>query len=357
MIAQQLSNRPLILCGEDSLSALPEFLRTHTPDRVLIVCDSNTRRDCLPILLQHAAVLADSPVLELLQGEEHKSLAAVERICDFLLQQGASRKSLLLNLGGGIVGDVSGFAASIFMRGIAFIQIPTTVLSMVDASVGGKTGVNFRGRKNLLGAFQDPLAVLIYPTFIKTLPVEERVSGFAEMIKHALLDSRTAWEQISTINPEQATGWDALIARSVKQKKQITDADFKETGPREQLNLGHTMAHAFEALALERNQQLLHGQAVAAGLFAEILLSEQLGLLTDKRLPNELKQLLDQHYTLFKIQPEDIDQLLLYMGADKKNSAGKIVFSLLASAGHVLLQQQPDEEAIRNALITYSSYA
>ena len=284
MESNQISSDPFIVIGRDSLKKLNSILSHYQNERVIIVCDVNTKQACLPILLEEIPQLNAAPVFELYLGETNKSINEVERLCSFLLDVGAGRKSLIINLGGGIVCDLGGFAASIYMRGIDFIQIPTSLLAMVDASVGGKTGVNFGGLKNMLGTFTQPQAVLVFPNFIQTLPADECVSGFAEMVKHALLSGEDAWEEVSNFDIQQTNNWSDIIEKSIRFKYHITNSDFQEKGNREQLNFGHTIAHAFEALALKRNEDLLHGYAVASGILAELILAEQLHILTESNI-------------------------------------------------------------------------
>jgi 3-dehydroquinate synthase len=293
----------------------------------------------------------------MLIGEAHKSLNEIERLCSFLLDEGVGRKSVIINLGGGIVCDLGGFAASIYMRGIDFIQIPTSLLAMVDASVGGKTGVNFGGLKNMLGSFTQPRAVLVFPNFIRTLPADERTSGFAEMVKHALLSGDDDWEEVSNFDIHQTSNWSEIIEKSIRFKYHITQADFQEKGIREQLNFGHSMAHAFEALALKRNEDLLHGFAVASGILAELILADQLHILTDSNIITKYVELLKNYFTLFHFNENELDSLLQFMHSDKKNKQGNVTFSLIQKPGQIALNIQADEQSIEKALRIYMKYA
>ena len=357
MEANQISLDPFIVIGRDSLKKLNSILSHYQHEQVIIVCDVNTKQACLPVLLEEVPQLNAAPVFEMLVGEAHKSLNELERLCSFLLDEGAGRKSLILNLGGGIVCDLGGFAASIYMRGIDFIQIPTSLLAMVDASVGGKTGVNFGGLKNMLGTFSQPRAVLVFPNFIQTLPTDERVSGFAEMVKHALLSGEDEWEKVSNFDIQQESNWSDFIEKSIRFKYQITQADFQEKGIREQLNFGHTMAHAFEALAFKRNEDLLHGFAVASGILAEIILSDLLQILTDSTIISKYFEWLKKHFTLFHFNENELDSLLQFMHSDKKNKQGNVTFSLIRKPGQIALNTQADNQSIEKALRTYMKYA
>ena len=357
MESNQISSDPFIVIGRDSLKKLNSILSHYQNERIIIVCDVNTKQACLPILLEEIPQLNVAPVFELYLGETNKSINELERLCSFLLDEGAGRKSVILNLGGGIVCDLGGFAASIYMRGIDFIQIPTSLLAMVDASVGGKTGVNFGGLKNMLGTFTQPRAVLVFPDFIQTLPTDERISGFAEMVKHALLSGEDEWEEVSNFDIQQTSNWSEIIEKSIRFKYHITHADFQEKGNREQLNFGHTMAHAFEALAFERNEDLLHGFAVASGILAELILTDQLHILTDSNIITNYVELLKKHFTLFQFNENELDSLLQFMHSDKKNKQGNVRFSLIRKPGQIALNIQADKQSIENALRIYLKYA
>jgi 3-dehydroquinate synthase len=357
MEANQISLDPFIVIGRDSLKKLNSILSHYRDERIVIVCDVNTKQVCLPVLFEEVPQLKTAPVFEMHIGEAHKSLNEVERLCSFLLDEGAGRKSLIINLGGGIVCDLGGFAASIYMRGIDFIQVPTSLLAMVDASVGGKTGVNFGGLKNMLGTFNQARAVLVFPNFIQTLPVDERVSGFAEMLKHALLSGEDAWEEISNFDIHQTSNWSDIIEKSIRFKYQITQTDFQEQGIREQLNFGHTIGHAFEALALKRNEDLLHGFAVASGILAELILADELHILTNSNIITKYLELLKKHFTLFHFQENELDSLLQFMYSDKKNKLGNVTFSLIQKPGQIALNTQADKQSIENALRIYMNYA
>jgi 3-dehydroquinate synthase len=357
MESNQISSDPIIVIGRDSLKKLNSILSQYQHDQVIIVCDVNTKQACLPVLLEEVPQLNSARVFEMLIGEAHKSLNEVERLCSYLLDEGAGRKSLIINLGGGIVCDLGGFAASIYMRGIDFIQIPTSLLAMVDASIGGKTGVNFGGLKNMLGTFTQARAVLVFPNFIQTLPADERVSGFAEMLKHALLSGEDAWEEISNFDIQQISNWSNIIEKSIRFKYQITHADFQEKGIREQLNFGHTTAHAFEALALKRGEKLLHGFAVASGILAELILAEQLNILTDSNIITKYVELLKKYFTLFHFNENELDSLIHFMYSDKKNKLGNVTFSLIQKPGQIALNTQADNQSIEKALRIYMKYA
>ncbi|HPH83281.1 MAG TPA: 3-dehydroquinate synthase family protein [Flavobacteriales bacterium] len=357
MNKEPISTNPYIECGTDTLQSCSILVNKIQPDRIFLLCDSNTHRDCLPIFLQQNPDLSPQILVLEQTGEHSKTLETVSWLCESLLKNGASRKSLLIVLGGGIACDLGGFAASIFMRGMSFIHIPTTLLAMVDASSGGKTGVNFLGNKNMLGVFQQASAVLIYPPFIQTLTETELISGFAEVIKHALLSGDEQWEFIQQIHPLKYSQWDELIRENVLFKKRITDLDFQEKGVREQLNLGHTFGHAFEAFSESKNVHFPHGFAVASGILAELILSKNTGFLKHPELIEEFNQYYRRYFHPFLFGESDIPALIEFMKVDKKNTSGQITFCLLETPGIVHYQQAPAEDQILIALHQYLVYA
>ncbi|HNZ69481.1 MAG: 3-dehydroquinate synthase [Prolixibacteraceae bacterium] len=267
-------------------------------------------------------------------GEENKNLSSAAMIWEFLTARGAGRKSLLINVGGGMLTDLAGFAASTFKRGIGFVNIPTTLLSQVDASVGGKTGINFRGLKNEIGTFREPLAVLIHTPFLKTLDRMNLLSGFAEMIKHGLIFSPAHLTELHRFDPDVAD-YDELrefIRHSVEVKNHFVTRDPLEADIRKALNFGHTAGHAIESLALETGHPVLHGYAVAWGMVAELFLSsETCGFPAGeaRRMGNWIRQL----YGPVPMNHDHSEKLLALMMHDKKNEAGLINFTLLSATG------------------------
>ena len=306
--------------------------------RLFMLTDTTTAELCVPRLQAlYGAQMASVEILPpLKEGEAHKNIQSAEQIWQALLQARADRRALLLNLGGGLLGDVGGWAAANYMRGIDFVQMPTTLLSQVDAAVGGKTAINFGGIKNLIGAFAQPQQVVLCPQWLQTLPPRQIAAGFAEMLKHSLLDGYAHWRRLSAHNPSElpSSEW---IRQSVDIKSRITQADPTEQGLRKILNLGHTIAHAIEAhshyAAATEADALLHGEAVAAGLWYECRLAAHIGLLAPITA-DEICQHLQKHYYIPRYSsPKDIDQLLHIMSADKKNQQQSLRFALLADIG------------------------
>jgi len=304
---------------------------------IFVLVDENTRQHCLPLLQDEFP--SSIKYIEIKSGELNKNLETCQFIWSSLLEQGADRQSVLINLGGGVIGDMGGFCASTFMRGIRFIQIPTTLLSQVDASVGSKLGVDFQGVKNIIGVFNDPIAVLIDSTFLQTLSQAELRSGYAEIIKHALINDAQLWEQLLPIDEvNHQIEWGDIIYRSVEIKQKIVEQDRSEKSLRKILNFGHTIGHAIESYFLNSNSPLLHGEAVAWGMFAECILSHQLMDLTEADMKNA-QAYIEKIYGDKRPIRWDVDALIDYMRKDKKNVNQKISFSLLTKIG----QSKPDQ--------------
>lgn len=260
-------------------------------------------------------------VIEVPAGEQSKDLEIAAQLWTTLLEYGADRNALMINLGGGVVGDLGSFVASTYKRGISFVQVPTSLLAMVDASVGGKTGINFGGLKNQIGTFNNPELVVVEPEFLKTLPKEEWESGHGEMIKHSLLTG-SDWPLVLQLTPGLDISED--IQRSIQIKSRVVDADFKESGSRKTLNLGHTFGHAWESLMQQKGRPVPHGRAVVQGLHLALVLSDQL------HLQSELAQV----YPWVPVQREDLELLWAAQLADKKNKSGEVQFVLLSSLGN-----------------------
>jgi 3-dehydroquinate synthase len=275
--------------------------------------------------------LADKPVYAIPSGEEHKTLATAERIWNWLQEQQVDRDAHLLVIGGGVTTDLGAFVASTWKRGLSFSLLPTTLLGMVDAAHGGKTGVDLQGVKNQIGTFALPMAVVVDVAFLQTLPVRQLRSGFAEVLKHALLSDTELWRRLRR-HPLEEQYWPDLIRHSAHYKTKITDADPTETGLRKVLNLGHTLGHALESAALALPEPLLHGEAVAAGLWAEAELARQMGLL-DERTVEDIRAVL-LHFG-FRLHFPEVDPaaVLAYLPHDKKRASGMVKFALLRQIG------------------------
>ena len=339
--------------------ALTEAISECKPDRIFVLVDETTERLCLP-LVKDFPCLQQAETIVILPGDQHKDLESVVQVWQALQQKGATRHSLLINLGGGMVTDLGGFAASTFKRGMHLINIPTTLLSMVDASVGGKTGFNFGGLKNEIGVFRNASSVILDTVFLKTMDAENLLSGYAEMLKHGLICSQPTGEGNTSMLGEllafdvEQPDLDVLkrmVAESVEVKQRIVLEDPEEHGLRKALNLGHTIGHAFESLALQR-KPVLHGYAVAWGLVCELYLSvAKTGFPT--ALMRQVAGFVFDHYGRMPITCNDYPALLELMTHDKKNVAGRINFTLLGGVGDIRINQTATKEEIEEALDFY----
>lgn len=331
---------------------LTEWLAAENFSKILVLVDENTAEHCWPLLRTHLP--ADAAVFQIQSGESFKNIATCQLIWQQMLDKELDRKALLINLGGGVIGDMGGFCAGTYKRGIQFLQMPTTLLSQVDASVGGKLGIDHAGFKNVVGLFQNPQAVLIDPDFLNTLPARELRSGFAEIIKHALIADAKQWQELSALATIEQMDWTSWISRSVAIKREIVAIDPFEQNQRKLLNFGHTIGHAVESYCLTTDQPLTHGEAVAWGMMSEVLLSEKVGL------PAETAQhiiaWLQGIYGLPALSTQVLAQLIPLMRNDKKNIGGQINFSMLEAPGRALINQTATEEEILRALEKVNSF-
>ncbi len=344
----------IIYCT-DPAGELNEWIDGYGKGKVFLVTEENVENLWLAKFSQCIETNSIRK-LTLPSGESNKNLDSVTKIWDFLSKNGADRKSLLINIGGGMLTDLAGFAASTFKRGIDFLNIPTTLLSQVDASVGGKTGINFNGLKNEIGTFKNPVAVIIDTEFLKTIDHINFLSGFAEMVKHGLIKNTDHLDELKSFNLENINYKSLLqiIQNSVNVKEFFVINDPTEKNIRKGLNFGHTAGHAFESLAMEQNRPVLHGFAVAWGMIAELYLSvKQCGFSeTDCR---DLTQWLLYIYGKFGIGENDFERLYELMTHDKKNESDRINFTLLAEPGKMKINQNCDKELIFEALNYYKN--
>jgi 3-dehydroquinate synthase len=310
--------------------SLVNFISSANYSKVFVIADNNTKKHCYPLIRQ---ALPPHKIVSVASGEKYKLLSTCETIWDAMTREELDRHALVINIGGGVIGDMGGFCAAVYKRGIDFLQIPTTLLSQVDASVGGKLGIDFQGFKNHLGVFNIPKTVLIDPVFLNTLPVREIKSGFAEIIKHCLIADGDKWKQISTVDFEDQN-WIDLIAHSVRIKQAVVDQDPTEKGLRKILNFGHTLGHAVEThfLAKAPAQRLFHGEAIAVGMIMESYLSFKRGMIDNKTLSG-IEEFIFATYGRVKIMQDEVDAIVSLTRQDKKNRGSEIRFSLLTGAG------------------------
>lgn len=332
-------------------SAVRSFIADGGYQKILVVVDQNTKRLCLPVLKQELQT-DELYIVETAAGEEHKDLHSCTHIWEDMLRYGADRHSLCINLGGGVVGDMGGFSAATFMRGMDFIQVPTTLLSQVDASVGGKLGVDFQGYKNMIGLIQAPSAVFIFTEFLETLPYRELLSGFAELLKHGLIADEAAYGQLSALVSLEDVSWAPIVEASVRIKQAITEEDPREQGIRKILNYGHTLGHAIESIRLTTPHPLLHGEAIAIGMVLEAYLSYELGYIAAADC-NSVRSSMLKFYK--KQELPTAAELLPLMLKDKKNKDGVIRFSLLQAIGRGNYDQEVNTAHIAAALRYYDT--
>ena len=345
-------NRQKVVIAEDLGQSLKEAMEACERDKVFMLMDETTERCCLPVV-EAAVGLQDAKRIVIGATDTHKNLESLAHVWEELGNGGGTRHSLLINIGGGMVTDLGGFAASTFKRGINYINIPTTLLSMVDASVGGKTGINFRGLKNEIGVFNNAATVILDTQFLKTLDAENICSGYAEMLKHGLISNEQMWAELMNFDLEQPDLrlLSRMVADSVAVKERIVTEDPTEQGIRKALNLGHTVGHAFESFAL-KHQPVLHGYAVAWGLICELYLScMKTGFPTDKM--HQTVRFIKEHYGMMTITCDDYPTLLELMTHDKKNVAGIINFTLLGGIGDIRINQTANKDEIYEALDFY----
>ncbi|BDS13883.1 3-dehydroquinate synthase [Aureispira anguillae] len=331
---------------------LKEQLRTGAYSKIFVLVDTNTEQYCLPIL-QKALMDYELNIISIEAGEAHKNIQTCQIIWTALMNQQADRKSVLLNLGGGVIGDMGGFCASTFKRGMDFIQIPTTLLAQVDASIGGKLGIDFALVKNSIGLFKNPKAVYLLSDFFDTLPQNELYSGFAEIVKHALIEDGRYFSQLLTSSNLANLVWEPIIAHSLSIKKKIVEQDPFEQNIRKSLNFGHTIGHAVESLSWETKLPLLHGEAVAIGMLTESYLSWKLTGLLETDLAQITTYLL-RLYPSYDLTNLDPTAILALIRQDKKNEHNQICFTLLKEIGTFKINVHAEDELILEALNYYN---
>lgn len=338
---------------ESGLQPLKELLEKRNYSKIFVFADTNTSELCLPIFQSFLEDLGEFDIIETDPGEENKNIDFCIGIWKTLLDFEADRKCVMINLGGGVITDMGGFIASTYKRGIDFINIPTTLLSQVDASVGGKTGIDIDHVKNMVGTFTLPQAVFIEQTFLETLPKRELLSGFAEMIKHGLIADADYYYRLKSANYEDLAATE--IYRSVQIKNEVVTADPLEKGLRKILNFGHTIGHAVESYSLDHDKKpLTHGEAIAIGMICEAFLSAKYCDLTQDELKDICEYFLSI-YPKYKIKPKSVDKLLVLMQSDKKNEEGQIMFSLLEKIGKCAFNCRVTTEDILSSLTYYTN--
>ncbi len=337
--------------GQEALERAVTYLSDHT--NIFVLVDENTEKLCLPMFRSILPGVSISDVVRIKSGELNKNIQSASAIWQQLTQFRAERNALLVNLGGGVITDIGGFAAATFKRGIDFVNVPTTLLGQVDAAIGSKTGIDFKEYKNQVGLFADPKAVVIDPIFLATLDKKQLRSGFAEMLKYALTMDVSLWEMMDnrsfdTMYPDLGN----LVVRCVSDKISIVKEDKHESGLRKLLNFGHTVGHALETFFLKTDTPVTHGEAVAAGMICATRISSQWSEF-ECSSPKLIYEMIDRNFSRLIFSVEDIPEIMLLMQQDKKNKAGKLHFTLLTKLGSAVVDVPVPKEKVNESLLFY----
>ncbi len=356
----QIEQKHSIFFGNTAYDKLRELITIKKYDKILIFSDSNTQENCLPNFQDQLSINHLQKNTEIKNklyhykvkpGEVSKNLDESKKIIEFLILNGFKRNSLIINLGGGLITDLGGFIASIYLRGIEFVNVPTSLLGMVDASIGGKTGVDLNNLKNIIGSFNNANLILIDTSFLSTLSERQMRSGFSEMIKHSLIDSRNHWEKIKVINDCSDIN-EKIIYNSIKTKIDIVESDPKESGIRKFLNYGHTLGHAIESYFLGTKKEILHGEAILIGLILESFLSHKI---LDLELKDvlEIKDFIMKFSKKISFDQDDIENIIKLLKFDKKNKSNKAQFVLLEDIGKPSFNNESGFVEIKDAFEFY----
>lgn len=341
-----------VFFSDQSYKKLIQFVENQKISKLFILVDDNTLTYCLPVFKSKFDSTIPFEVITISIGEISKNINTCIQVWNELLLYGADRNSLLINLGGGMVTDLGGFVASTYKRGIRFINIPTSLLAMVDASVGGKTGVDLDHLKNIIGLFSNPEMVLIDEDYLTTLSQREWKCGLAEVIKYGFISDIKLWNQIREDKELTNKNILDLIHRSIDIKNKIVQTDYHEKNVRKILNFGHTIGHAFESYFLEKENSLNHGEAIAIGMVVELYISHKLHHFPLK-LIEELKEFVHQFYGKINVDKKDIDNIIALLTHDKKNQLGKVMFVLLNTPEQAVIDCEVSQELIVEAINYY----
>ena len=341
---------------EEAYQKINDYLVQHTPSKIFILVDTNTHEHCLPGFLPKISTATTIEIIEIEAGEPFKNLDTCLGVWQTMSDLEGDRKSLMINLGGGVVTDLGGFVASTFKRGINYINVPTTLLAMVDASVGGKTGVDLGNLKNQIGIISNAEMVIVDSDYLATLPSEEMRSGLAEILKHGLIADEAYWEKVGNLGELKLNDLDDIIRVSVGIKAKVVAEDPYENGLRKTLNYGHTLGHAIESYCLTHTQKktLLHGEAVALGIILATYISKELKDFPSEKLDSITKRIVEL-YGKVEFSKNDIDAIIDLMKYDKKNEAGKINFVLLKDIGETEIDCQVPNNIIFDAFEFYKN--
>lgn len=347
-----------VFVGSSALEELKLHLQGvfANKETIFVLADENTMEHCFPVLVDAVPQLDAANKILVKAGEANKNLVACGHIWNELAVRGGNRRSLLINLGGGVITDMGGFAASVYHRGMEYINIPTSLLAMVDASIGGKTGIDVDSLKNMIGLFSPPECVYVWPEFLHTLPHRQLKSGYAEMLKHALIADAEFWSQLVKTPMDVPGNREALILKAIQIKGEIVNQDVNECGMRAKLNFGHTIGHAIETYSLRHDENpLTHGEAVAMGIMCEAYISYRLIDFSHDHCDEVINQIL-LRFDHYKIPVDAIDELVEIANFDKKNEKGQLVFTLLKDIGISVEGQKCEAALVREALFRYTDF-
>lgn len=346
------ANNYFVTFKDEGFKLMNDLIKKNNYSSIFIIADENSNTHCVPTVLAQLATDISIEIIEIETGETLKNSKTCLEIWTILSELGADKKSVVLNVGGGVVSDIGGFVAATFKRGIDFINIPTTLLAMVDASIGGKNGVDLGNLKNQIGTIVNPQMVVVNSDFLETLPQEQLLSGFAEMLKHGLIHDKNYWENCANYTEINFQQLDIFIQRSIEIKNEIVTQDPTELGIRKALNFGHTLGHAIESYFLESQKPLLHGEAIAIGMILEAFISKEKKLLSEPSYL-EIKKTLKLIYKFVTFLETDIISIKELLVHDKKNAYGTIQFVLLNGIGNVKINQIIENELIEAAFEDY----
>ena len=352
-----IKNKGAVYCSSNNWDSLNNKIKEINPSNIFIIVDTNTKKDCLPLFFKKITFNESFEVLEIPEGEINKNIHTCSLLWNELSENGADRNSLIINLGGGVVTDLGGFVASTFKRGVFFINIPTTLLAMVDASVGGKNGVDLGLLKNQIGIINHPEMVLIDTGFLKTLPENQLTSGYAEMIKHGLIHSREYWDNVKSFDILRMDKLEDLIWESVLIKNDVITKDPFEKNVRKTLNYGHTLGHAIESYSLDQNKfpALLHGEAIAIGMILTTYISfKKLGF--PEQTLSDISLHIIKKFKKSLFSKEAINAIIKLLKYDKKNYNGTVLFVLLTDIGNYKLSCEVSNSLIFEAFEYYKNY-
>ncbi len=349
-----LSTGYSVYFNDDGYEQLNAYLKSHLHSTLFVLVDTNTNELCSSKFLSNIATESKIEIIEIEPSELSKNIETCVELWSVLSDLGADRKSILINLGGGVVSDIGGFVAATFKRGISFINVPTTLLSMVDAAIGSKNGVDLGNLKNQIGTISSPQMVVVDTEFLETLPQNQMRSGLAEMLKHGLIADKKFWDKFQELSTIDYADFDSLISESVQIKNNIVLQDPTEEGIRKALNFGHTLGHAIESHFMTKEISLLHGEAIAIGMILESFLSFKLNLISKSEFAIIKNQLLSI-FEKVQFLDSDIAEILNLLRHDKKNEFGKVKFALLDGIGNIKIDQQVEDDMIYSSFDDYKN--